>query len=282
MCVTGRRVAALCSPLPALTAAQGTHNVAGAVDQSFYKHEKYFDAHLTLLGWQQGSSLKAHLEQQERPLTASLELVVVSPLTRAVETAVAAFGGACPAAEGEPLLMVAQAEVEGLRVSRPAVSAVGVPPFVVCELCREHLGVHPCDRRRSLSAYKAAYPALDWSHVQSEEVRRASPPPPPPLTPPQDDLWEADRRETDEELALRASHFLRWLMLRPEQHIAVVTHSSCATGGAARRAAAAHSLRQRAGLDVLFRSFTGPCSPAAGDRLKTWFKNAEVRQRDAR
>lgn len=222
---------------------QGTHNVAGALDHSQYKQERYFDAHLTTLGWQQGAALKAHVASQDKPLTATLQLVVVSPLTRAVETAVAAFGGACPALPGEPLLMEAQSAVEGLRVERPSVSAVGVPPFLVCELCREHLGVHPCDRRRPLSYYRKAYPALDWSQVEEEEAR-APPRVETAFHSPvrlQDVLWTADTRESDEALALRAGAFLRWLALRPEQHIAVVTHSSW--------------------LDILFRRFTGECSP---------------------
>lgn len=170
---------------------QGTHNVAGAIDYANYKSERFFDAHLTALGWQQGLTLRAHAQEH---LSASLELVVVSPLSRAVETAVAAFGGASPAPHGEPLLMVSQEAVCDTRVARPSVSACGAPPFgafftlrqhssaaltaggcalssVVCELCREHLGVHPCDRRRPLAAYRAAFPALDWSQCETEEVR---------------------------------------------------------------------------------------------------------------
>jgi broad specificity phosphatase PhoE len=42
----------------------------------------------------------------------------------------------------------------------------------------------------------------------------------------QDSMWTADVRESDAHLAQRAAAFLRWLMARPEQHIAVVTHSS--------------------------------------------------------
>lgn len=47
-------------------------------------------------------------------------------------------------------------------------------------------------------------------------------------------------RESDAHLAQRAAAFLRWLMARPEQHIAVVTHSSW--------------------LSVMFSVFTGDCS----------------------
>ena len=188
----------------------------------------------------QAASLKAHIATQSRPLSDTLQLVVVSPLTRALETAVAAFGGDCPAAPGAPLLMRAQEALPELRVARPGVSAQGAPPFVACELCREHLGVHPCDRRRALSYYRAAYPAVDWSLIEHEE----------------DTLWDAEVRETDEELALRAKAFLHWLLARPEQHIAVVTHSSW--------------------LSIMFLNFTGECSAPAGESMKRWFQNAEV------
>ena len=160
---------------------------------------------------------------------------MVSPLTRAVETAVGAFGGG-PAASGA-LLMLPQDAVEGVRAGRPGSSAVGVPPFVACELCREHLGVHPCDRRRSLSHLKERFPAVDWSNIESEA----------------DTLWTADVRESDEHLAKRAATFLRWLMARPEQHIAVVTHSSW--------------------LSVMTNHFAGECSVSAGTHLKRWFNN---------
>jgi len=90
---------------------------------------------------------------------------VVSPLTRAIETAVGCFGdhAATPAAasrngngngsgsigsngnggsvNGRGLLMVELTEVEGKRAAHPAVPLGAAPPFVCLELCREHLGV---------------------------------------------------------------------------------------------------------------------------------------------
>ena len=123
----------------------------------------------------QAEALKVHIANQQRPLTQTLELVVVSPLTRALETAIGAFGGTISTALGdEPHLMLPQEAIEGVRPARPGVSAAGVPPFVACELCREHLGVHPCDRRRNLSHYKARYPAVDWTNIESEKARRGA------------------------------------------------------------------------------------------------------------
>jgi broad specificity phosphatase PhoE len=214
--------------------AEGTHNVAGAVEYAAYRSEAFFDAPLTALGWSQATALRAHVQKQPR-LRSALDLVVVSPLTRALQTAVAAFGGEDTASADEPLLMSASA-------GRQGVSARGAPPFVACELCREHLGVHPCDRRRTLSEYKEAFPAVDWTEISTEE----------------DVLWRADHRETDDALAQRAAAFLEWLQRRPEENIAVVAHSSW--------------------LSILFQRFTHSDVPQPeGERMKSWFANAELR-----
>lgn len=54
---------------------------------------------------------------------------------------------------------------QGLRAAHPAVSAAGCPPFVAWEGCREHYGVHYCDRRRSISELAPRFPAVDFSLV---------------------------------------------------------------------------------------------------------------------
>ena len=93
---------------------QGFHNVAGHIDHENYKSEEYADAHLTELGWQQAESLGQHVKSTHLPV----DLVVVAPLTRALETAVAAFGShqepwRC---QPEQLLMVPQEGIEGKQV----------------------------------------------------------------------------------------------------------------------------------------------------------------------
>jgi hypothetical protein len=48
--------------------------------------------------------------------------------------------------------------------------AVRAPlPFLACELCREHIGKNPCDRRRKTSEYQAMFPGVDFSCVAEEE-----------------------------------------------------------------------------------------------------------------
>ncbi|KAI3758420.1 hypothetical protein L6452_05981 [Arctium lappa] len=184
--------------------AQGIHNVAGEKDHSAYLSEKLFDAHLTTLGWQQVDNLRKHVHASG--LSKSVELVVVSPLLRTMQTAVGAFGGEGSADGNDvPPLM---AENTG-NSNRPAISSLNCPPFIAMELCREHLGVHPCDRRRSISEYRPMFPAIDFSLIENDG----------------DVLWTADTREKNEAVAARGVKFMKWLLTREEKEIAVVTHS---------------------------------------------------------
>ena len=99
--------------------------------------------------------------------------------------------------------------------------------------CREHLGLHPCDRRRNLSVLAAEFPGVDFSLVrrdgsawvdlfrQSELLcellvlrcrfstvagstpsgtRQSLAPPRRQIEREEDDLWDAHSRETEQEL----------------------------------------------------------------------------------
>lgn len=237
---------------------EGFHNVAGRANHDNYKSPDYLDAHLTAFGWQQAHALSAHIAAAGvRP-----EVVIVSPLARAIETAVGAFAvgpaaamraaaaeangngnghsssangngssangnGHSSSADGNgngngssangngngahastPLLMVELTELPGKRAAHPAVPlAPGLPPFVCMELCREHLGVHPCDRRRPLAEARALYPGVDFSELASDG---------------EDALWRPDHRETKEEITARGRAFLAQLMARPEREVRAV------------------------------------------------------------
>ncbi|PON85751.1 hypothetical protein TorRG33x02_184810 [Trema orientale] len=134
-----------------------------------------------------------------------------------MQTAVGVFGGEARKDEVSvheaPRLMVENVGNSG----RPATTSLNSPPFIAVELCRERLGVHPCDKRsvseyqllfpaidfsvgvhpcdkRSVSEYQLLFPAIDFSVIENEE----------------DILWKPDVRETNEELAARGLKFLNW------------------------------------------------------------------------
>ncbi|XP_034681562.1 phosphoglycerate mutase-like protein 1 isoform X3 [Vitis riparia] len=139
-------------------------------------------------------------------LAKRIELVITSPLLRTMQTAVGVFGGEGYKDRMDVLpLMVANAG----ECNRSAISSLDSPPFLAVELCREHLGVHPCDKRRSISDYQFLFPAIDFSLIESDE----------------DILWKANVRETNEEVAARGLKFMNWLWTRKEKEIAIVTHS---------------------------------------------------------
>ncbi|KAL8490325.1 hypothetical protein ACS0TY_026003 [Phlomoides rotata] len=184
--------------------AQGFHNVAGEKDHSAYMSPYLFDAALTPLGWEQVDNLRKYV--QSSGLSKQIELVVVSPLLRTMQTAVGVFGGGGYDAGMDIPPLMAENTVDS---GRPAISSLNAPPFVAMELCREHLGVHWCDKRRSVTEYKPLFPAIDFSLIESDE----------------DTLWKLDVREANEEVAERGLKFLNWLWTRKETEIAIVTHS---------------------------------------------------------
>ncbi|XP_057495989.1 phosphoglycerate mutase-like protein 1 [Actinidia eriantha] len=193
-----------CKTLHIVRHAQGIHNVDGEKNYKAYMNPEYFDAQLTPLGWQQVDNLRKHV--RSCGLIKKVDLVITSPLFRTMQTAVGVFGGEGYTDRMDAVpLMVANAG----NSDRPAISSLDCPPIVAVELCREHLGVHPCDKRRSISEYQRLFPAVDFSLIESDE----------------DVLWKANIRETKEELEARGTTFMNWLWMRKEKEIAIVTHS---------------------------------------------------------
>ncbi|GMH16411.1 hypothetical protein Nepgr_018252 [Nepenthes gracilis] len=216
--------------------AQGIHNIEGDKNYKAYMSPEYFDAPLTPLGWQQVDNLHDHVHSCG--LFKSIELVITSPLLRTMQTAVGVFGGE-GYTDGMTVLplMVANAG----NSNRSAISSLNSPPIIAVELCREHLGVHPCDKRRNISEYQFLFPAIDFSLIESDE----------------DILWKADVRETKAEVAARGMKFMNWLSMRKEREIAVVTHSGFLF----------HTLRQ----------FGNDCHPMMKDEIGKHFANCELR-----
>lgn len=98
--------------------------------------------------------------------------VFVLVQTRAMETAVGAFGGPVWH-EGDAELPL-MAEVAGGKFStaHPAVSSRGTVPFVAYELCREHLGKQRLSRHLMLQGYYlSGMNTLMTEHVLSERIQ---------------------------------------------------------------------------------------------------------------
>ncbi|KAK4751482.1 hypothetical protein SAY87_004964 [Trapa incisa] len=131
-----------------------------------------------------------------------------------MQTAVGAFRGEYSDGIDASPSMVANAG----KSNHPAISSLNCPPFIAVELCREHLGVHPCDKRRSISECRPLFPVIDFS-LASELSKRFH------IEHEEDVLWEPDVREKDEEVAIRGREFLNWLWTRKEKEIAIVSHS---------------------------------------------------------
>lgn len=216
---------------------QGYHNVAGELDHSSYMSWDFADASLTDLGWQQAEALHAHLDATG--IMSQVELVVVSPLLRTLQTAAGVFG--------RPTLPEGESEESSLMTSglgkspHAAISRQNSFKFVANEWCREQNGVHPCDRRSDISFYKKSFPGVDFSEVETDK----------------DTWWHETKRETAQELFARARGFVRWLLKRPESRIAVVSHSSF--------------------IFHMCHLFGAECSDVVRKEIQTGFRNCEMR-----
>ena len=166
--------------------------------------EDLIDARLTEEGRQQVSQ-RLHTAAAELPV----ELIVVSPLCRAIDTAVLGLA--------------------------PHISC-GVP-VISCEDCREQLGQNLPDKRRAVAVLRAEYPAIDFNGLSSD-----------------DDALFTPVREPLEALGTRADRFLEFVIGRPEQHIAVATHSS-----------------------FLAALCNVALDTSAAPEMDAWFENAEIR-----
>jgi broad specificity phosphatase PhoE len=145
-----------------------------------------------------------------------LELIVSSPLTRCLETAHLAFSMGCPLPpppidkkEYADLKKLARSEGKStVKIPAPQNHPAAPPKFVCNDDLREAHGVFFPDRRREVSKLEPAFPNVEFVGFKSDE----------------DDLWDAEQRESLSEVNRRISSFFEWLAKRPEKNIAVITH----------------------------------------------------------
>jgi broad specificity phosphatase PhoE len=155
---------------------EGTHNVT-----TNYHLESEFDANLTAKGRQQAAAAGVYLALHH------LDLVIVSPLSRALQTAEGAL------------------QVYSEHTSHQ-------PPVLIHEACRESMqfGEEPCNRRRTKSEIQALFPFVqDFVHHAHEAEHDA--------------MWTGS--ESSEQLEERARSVLNFIAQRRESNICVVTHS---------------------------------------------------------
>jgi broad specificity phosphatase PhoE len=125
--------------LTLLRHGQGTHNHAAFNHGIGIYHDiAYHDAPLNETGREQ--CLEAGQVLADLGLLPSFDLVLVSPLTRTLQTATLVFS-----------------TLEG-----------AAPPMEACELIREAYGLHHCDSRSSLSMLVPQYPHVSFGTVETD------------------------------------------------------------------------------------------------------------------
>ncbi|KAA0152923.1 hypothetical protein FNF27_00100 [Cafeteria roenbergensis] len=123
-----------CKQLYLIRHGQGHHNTAARDrGRAAYKDPTLLDARLDHVGKEQANALGDHIRMHRIPI----QLVVVSPLRRTLETATQAFGTSVP--------------------------------MVAVELVREAHGAHPCDKRSPVSEIRKDFPHVDFSFISTDE-----------------------------------------------------------------------------------------------------------------
>ncbi|KAK8492659.1 hypothetical protein V6N13_141322 [Hibiscus sabdariffa] len=162
-----------CKILHLVRHGQAWHNLEGDSNREALLAPHLFDAQLSPTGFTQVAELRKDVHTSG--LLDKIELVITSPLSRAMQTAVGGFG------------------LEGHKNDGSDVSTLNTPKIMAVELCRDRLGVRPCDKRRK---------------IDSED----------------DNVWNPNFRESEEELGERVVELLKWIWTRPEKEIVVVSH----------------------------------------------------------
>ncbi|KAK3031287.1 hypothetical protein RJ639_035587 [Escallonia herrerae] len=183
-----------CKTIHLVRHAQGIHNVEGEKDHKAYLSPELFDAQLTPLGWQQVDNLRKHVHASG--LSKKIELVIVSPLLRLIMYMLSTYQRPCK--------LTMQTAV-GVFGGEGYSDGIDVPPLMVAN---------------AGNSSRPAISSLNCPPFVAVELCREC-----LIESDDDNLWNADVRERNEDLAARGMKFLNWLWTRKEKEIAVVTHS---------------------------------------------------------
>lgn len=152
-----------------------------------YANFQTVDPMLTELGRKQAMDLVPKTMLNDPP-----DIIYVSPLRRATETAKLAFSHLYPSTES---------------------SVTKLPQWKCDERIRELNGMHPCDRRLTVQALSRRFLGVNYSSLDDQDID-----------------WHKNKRERRLDAAKRGYAFMLDVMKRPEKTIAVVTHSSFMAG----------------------------------------------------
>lgn len=142
-----------------------------------YALPELLDPPLTEHGRQQAKALG------EKTSKTKTQLVVTSPMRRAIQTAMLA----CPHLYGD-----------------------GKTRWEANELARETMGVHTCDKRRTITEKSAEFPHINFKSIEEDT----------------DTKWRSDHRETARECSDRCYQLALWIRKQEEEEIIISAHSS--------------------------------------------------------
>ncbi|KAK8646750.1 hypothetical protein V6N13_120527 [Hibiscus sabdariffa] len=171
--------------------AQGVHNVESEGSRDPLTSSEFFDARLSPLGWQQVADQRKDV--RESGLLDQIELVIVSPMLRTLQTAVGIFGGE----DQQDRLDVTSWEDSTVEIDETSTTFDRRPPIVAYELCRERMGKYECDKRRSIRQYRSHFSMVNFSLIENED----------------EIFWNPNERETLEAVKFRATKFLNCMMM---------------------------------------------------------------------
>lgn len=134
-----------------------------------------------------------------------IELIVTSPLTRCIQTAMLAF------LPGDQYLYASSSSTTPTNSTASNCDIASRPlPIIICkEDIREAFGKHYPDRRREKSVLQRHWPAVQFDDEDMTE---------------HDVQWSPTSRETWDDIRIRLDRFLAWLVRAPQTNIVVVSH----------------------------------------------------------